>query len=244
MAERIVATIHGYAVFVAEAGTELSAGKIFLPIWCWPSILAATGDRLDGHQNLQDQLFNKDIPDGVKSLKAPVRGGLVEGAGQPRLPHHLGPVPRRRPLPDPGGRCRSRPHRPFRQSHESGDKAECLRCSRIRRSGTPPPRPATTAWARTAPGLQGLLRHAGAARGDGGSDLVVVNHHLFFADVMLRDEGMAELLPACNTVILDEAHQLPRSGHACFRRHGVHGPGARSGPGRPRRGHGQCPRLP
>src|SRR5262249_35239579 len=36
-----------------------------------------------------------------------------------------------------------------------------------------------------------------------------VNHHLFFADVMLRDEGLAELLPACNTVILDEAHQLP-----------------------------------
>src|SRR5256885_8940763 len=40
------------------------------------------------------------------------------------------------------------------------------------------------------------------------ADLVVVNHHLFFADVMLKDEGMAELLPACNTVIFDEAHQL------------------------------------
>jgi ATP-dependent DNA helicase DinG len=41
------------------------------------------------------------------------------------------------------------------------------------------------------------------------ADIVVVNHHLFFADVMLKDEGLAELLPACNTVILDEAHQLP-----------------------------------
>jgi 2,6-dihydroxypseudooxynicotine hydrolase len=41
------------------------------------------------------------------------------------------------------------------------------------------------------------------------ADVVVVNHHLFFADVTLRDEGLAELLPACNTVILDEAHQLP-----------------------------------
>jgi len=41
------------------------------------------------------------------------------------------------------------------------------------------------------------------------ADVVVVNHHLFFADVMLRDEGLAELLPACNTIILDEAHQLP-----------------------------------
>ena len=41
------------------------------------------------------------------------------------------------------------------------------------------------------------------------ADVVVVNHHLFFADVVLRDEGISELLPACNTVIFDEAHQLP-----------------------------------
>ncbi len=41
------------------------------------------------------------------------------------------------------------------------------------------------------------------------ADVIVVNHHLFFADVMLRDEGVAELLPSANTVIFDEAHQLP-----------------------------------
>ena len=41
------------------------------------------------------------------------------------------------------------------------------------------------------------------------ADVVVVNHHLFFADVMLKDDGLGELLPACNTVIFDEAHQLP-----------------------------------
>jgi ATP-dependent DNA helicase DinG len=55
---------------------------------------------------------------------------------------------------------------------------------------------------------QGLLRLA--ARQDAlVADVVVVNHHLFFADVMLKDEGMGELLPACNTIIFDEAHQLP-----------------------------------
>src|SRR5204862_193646 len=41
------------------------------------------------------------------------------------------------------------------------------------------------------------------------ADVVVINHHLFFADVVLKDEGLADLLPRCNTVILDEAHQLP-----------------------------------
>ena len=48
------------------------------------------------------------------------------------------------------------------------------------------------------------------------ADVVVVNHHLFFADVMLQDEGLAELLPACNTVILDEAHQLPETATLFF----------------------------
>ena len=41
------------------------------------------------------------------------------------------------------------------------------------------------------------------------ADVVVVNHHLFFADVALKDIGVAELLPTANTVIFDEAHQLP-----------------------------------
>jgi len=48
------------------------------------------------------------------------------------------------------------------------------------------------------------------------ADVVVVNHHLFFADVVLRDEGVAELLPACNTIILDEAHQLPETARLFF----------------------------
>jgi ATP-dependent DNA helicase DinG len=45
---------------------------------------------------------------------------------------------------------------------------------------------------------------------------VVINHHLFFADVALRDEGISELLPACNTVIFDEAHQLPETARLFF----------------------------
>jgi ATP-dependent DNA helicase DinG len=48
------------------------------------------------------------------------------------------------------------------------------------------------------------------------ADVVVVNHHLFFADVVLRDEGVAELLPACNAVIFDEAHQLPETASLFF----------------------------
>jgi len=41
------------------------------------------------------------------------------------------------------------------------------------------------------------------------ADLLVVNHHLFFADVALREEGFGKLLPGVECVIFDEAHQLP-----------------------------------
>jgi len=41
------------------------------------------------------------------------------------------------------------------------------------------------------------------------AQLVVVNHHLFFSDVSLKEEGFGELLPQYEVVIFDEAHQLP-----------------------------------
>lgn len=40
------------------------------------------------------------------------------------------------------------------------------------------------------------------------SDIVVVNHHLFFADLNVRESGVAELLPSTQVVVFDEAHQL------------------------------------
>lgn len=48
------------------------------------------------------------------------------------------------------------------------------------------------------------------------ADVVVVNHHLFFADLALKDSGIAELLPTANTVIFDEAHQLPETATLFF----------------------------
>jgi ATP-dependent DNA helicase DinG len=40
------------------------------------------------------------------------------------------------------------------------------------------------------------------------ADVVVVNHHLLFADLDVRDSGMARLLPNTGVVVIDEAHQL------------------------------------
>ena len=50
---------------------------------------------------------------------------------------------------------------------------------------------------------------AEARRRAAAADVVVVNHHLLFADMALRDQGFAELLPLADTLIIDEAHQIP-----------------------------------
>ncbi|OCG66710.1 ATP-dependent helicase [Gilliamella sp. Nev5-1] len=41
------------------------------------------------------------------------------------------------------------------------------------------------------------------------ADIVVVNHHLFLADVVVKDSGFGELIPKADVMIFDEAHQLP-----------------------------------
>ncbi|MGD8773361.1 MAG: ATP-dependent DNA helicase, partial [Gammaproteobacteria bacterium] len=43
------------------------------------------------------------------------------------------------------------------------------------------------------------------------SDVVIVNHHLLLADMVLREEGFGQLLPGADAVIVDEAHQLPET---------------------------------
>ena len=59
------------------------------------------------------------------------------------------------------------------------------------------------------------------------ADLVVVNHHLFFADLALRDSGVAELLPTVDVAVFDEAHQLVEAGVQFLGTHARHRPGAR-----------------
>ncbi len=41
------------------------------------------------------------------------------------------------------------------------------------------------------------------------ADLVVVNHHLLFADLAIKQDGFGEILPGAHAFILDEAHQIP-----------------------------------
>ncbi|WP_374344008.1 ATP-dependent DNA helicase [Azonexus sp.] len=205
MAERIAAAIHKHEVFIAEAGT--GTGKTFAylvpALRSGGKVIVSTGTK-----TLQDQLFNKDLPMVRAALKAPVRIALLKGRANYVCPYHL-----ERSLAD--GRFLSREDAAdarriavFAKTTQTGDKAECIEVN----ENSPVWNSATSTrdncLGQDCPDYRDCFVMA-ARREAMAADLLVVNHHLFFADVMLRDEGMAELLPACNTVIFDEAHQLP-----------------------------------
>ena len=205
MARAIAQAIDACQALVAEAGT--GTGKTFA--YLVPALLS--GGKVivsTGTKTLQDQLFEKDIPMVRAALKTPVKVALLKGRANYVCPYHL-----ERALAD--GRFFAREDAAharlvarFASSTKTGDKAEC--------SGVPED---SGVWPQVTSTRENCLgqecpHHSGcfvlnARREAMAADVVVVNHHLFFADVMLRDEGMAELLPACNTVIFDEAHQLP-----------------------------------
>ena len=212
MAERIAAAMATNSVLVAEAGT--GTGKTYA--YLVPALLS--GGKVivsTGTKNLQDQLFARDIPTVRKALGSPVKVALLKGRANYVCHYHL-----ERALAD--GRFVAREDAAyasriarFAKKTKTGDKADC---------GDVPE--SSTVWGLVTSTRENCLGQdcpsnkecfvLAARREALAADLVVVNHHLFFADVMLRDEGMAELLPACNTVIFDEAHQLPETASLFF----------------------------
>ena len=212
MATAIADTISDNGILVAEAGT--GTGKTFA--YLIPALLAGGKVIIStGTKTLQDQLFNRDLPTVRDALKVPVTLALLKGRANYVCHYHLG-----RAAQD--GRFGSRDdlrhlkkiERYAKVSH-SGDK-----------SGLSEVPENAAIWGQVTSTRENCLGSEcpdykqcfvmEARKQALSADVVVVNHHLFFADVMLRDEGLSELLPACNTVIFDEAHQLPETASLFF----------------------------
>jgi ATP-dependent DNA helicase DinG len=212
MARRVARAMRERHVLLAEAGTGTGKTIAYLvpALLFGGKVIVSTGTK-----TLQDQLFHRDLPAVRKALGLPVTVALLKGRANYVCAHHL-----ERSLED--GRFAARDTAldlqtiaRFAAQTRSGDKAEL--------ADVPEDSPAWPLATSTRDNcLGGKCRHFNGcfvmkARRDAlAADVVVVNHHLFFADVVLRDEGMAELLPSCNTVILDEAHQLPETATAFF----------------------------
>lgn len=214
MARAITDTITGNRVLVAEAGT--GTGKTFA--YLVPALLAGGKVIIStGTKTLQDQLFNRDIPTVRAALKVPVIVALLKGRSNYVCHYHL-----ERTLKDGRTSFTSRDEVKYLKLIEryagvskTGDK-----------SGLSEIPESAAVWQQVTSTRENCLGSdcpsyktcfvMEARKQALSADVVVVNHHLFFADVMLRDEGLSELLPACNTVIFDEAHQLPETASLFF----------------------------
>jgi ATP-dependent DNA helicase DinG len=216
MAEKIDAAIKRAGVLVAEAGTGTGKTYAYLvpALQSGGKVIISTGTK-----NLQDQLFRRDIPTVIKALGIPVSTALLKGRANYVCLHHLDGA-----IAD--GRFLSREDvkhihviRRFADRCLSGggtgDKAELPDVSE--RSSAWPAAVSTREnclGSQCAQYAECFVMKARKAAME--AEVVVVNHHLFFADLVLKDDGAQDLLPACNTVIFDEAHQLPETATMFF----------------------------
>jgi ATP-dependent DNA helicase DinG len=212
MARAVADAIAAKGVLVAEAGT--GTGKTFA--YLVPALL--TGGKVvisTGTKTLQDQLFDRDIPTVRRALGAPVTVALLKGRTNYVCHHHLERALEDARLPAREDARHLVEIERFARGTATGDKADC----------TAVPEHAGI-WSYVTSTRENCLGSKcryyddcfvmKARREALAADVVVVNHHLFFADLVLRDEGAAELLPACNTVVFDEAHQLPETAGMFF----------------------------
>ena len=208
MALAIASTVQSGGALVVEAGTGI--GKTFA--YLIPALLS--GKRVlvsTATKALQDQLFGRDLPLLVKALGLPVRIALLKGRASYLCLHRMEMARQDAGVRDALSMRALGKIEQWAQSTTAGDLAELKGLDE--RS---PLIPLVTSTRENCLGSQCpkfRACHVNLARRDAlAADIVVINHHLFFADLAVRESGMAELLPTVNTVIFDEAHQLNEIG--------------------------------
>ena len=205
MAEAVVAALEEGDTLVVEAGT--GTGKTYA--YLIPALLSGARVIIStGTRHLQDQLYHQDLPVVRQALNAPVRTALLKGRGNYLCRYRLQAT-------EQDGRLSSREQvaelhriRAWAGRTRRGDIAEI------------PDVPETSLiWPRVTSTVDNCLGQdcpqladcflAKARREALAADVLVINHHLFCADMAIKETGFAELLPGAEAFILDEAHQLP-----------------------------------
>ena len=208
LAERIAEAIDRREALVAEAGTGV--GKTFA--YLVPLLLSGRRALVStATKSLQDQLFLRDLPRLAAALRVPATLALLKGRASYLCRWRLQQAQLSGQLPD---RFAVRAlHRVaiWAQGTRSGDLAEIEGLD-----DRSPVIPLVTSTRDNCLGTECPEYrncHVMHARREAmAADLVVVNHHLFFADLALRDSGVAELLPTVDAAVFDEAHQLLDAG--------------------------------
>lgn len=208
MAEAVAETLTDRGVLVAEAGT--GTGKTFA--YLLPVLLDAGRAIIStGTRHLQDQLFHRDLPALQAAIGRPRDIALLKGRANYLCIHRLdiaieeavqGGHAARRDL------AQLEKARSWSAMSASGDLVDL--------TALPEASPLRARITSTTENCLGQECPAfsecfvlKARRRAQEADVVVVNHHLLLADMVLKEEGFGEILPGADAVIIDEAHQLP-----------------------------------
>ena len=208
MAEAIALTVAEGGALVVEAGTGIGKTYAYLV----PALLS--GNRLlvsTATKTLQDQLFERDLPGLVQALGLPLRTALLKGRASYLCQHRLGLAREQAELSNRNTLSELARVEVWALGTRTGDLAEVPGLDE--RSALNPLITSTrdNCLGSQCPSFR--VCHVNQARREAlAADVVVVNHHLFFADLAVRESGLAELLPTVQTVIFDEAHQLNETG--------------------------------
>ena len=205
MAEAIEQALdhHGALVVEAETGTGKTLAYLVPALLSDGPTLVSTGTK-----SLQEQLFFRDLPAVLKALGIHRRVALLKGRANYLCPYRLElHLEEARFLTRETAEQMQVVARWAARTH-SGDIAELREIAE-----DAPVWPWVTSTAENCLGQECprvsecpvMLARQQAQE----ADLVVVNHHLFFADAALKEEGVSDLLPSARAVIFDEAHQLP-----------------------------------
>lgn len=212
MAERVASAIDDGQHLIAEAGT--GTGKTFA--YLVPAIMSQSKVLIStGTKNLQDQLFHKDVPIVTKALAQAATVAKLKGRANYLCLHRLEIAEYEGRFTTPEMANSVIDIREWSATTTSGDISEMSSISEDDMIW-----PSVTSTSDNCLGsdcshfetchLNEARRQAQAA------DIVVINHHLLFADMMLRDDGFAELLPQADAIIVDEAHQLAEVASSFF----------------------------
>src|SRR4051794_32371397 len=208
MAIAVADAIEQRGALVVEAGTGV--GKTFA--YVVPALLSGARALIStATKNLQDQLFFRDLPRLRAALQVPVSVALLKGRGSYLCLHRVDQARQTAQLPDRWAVRTLAKVEAWSRTTINGDLAELEGLDE--RS---PVIPLVTSSRENCLGGDcpqfGRCHVVRARREAMAADVVVVNHHLFFADMALRDSGVAELLPTVDLALFDEAHQLSEAG--------------------------------
>jgi ATP-dependent DNA helicase DinG len=205
MAAHVDAALAARSALVVEAGT--GTGKTFA--YLVPALLSGRKVIVStATKTLQEQLFRRDLPTVAGALGMPVTVALLKGRANYLCWHRLN-------LAEESAR--------FAASAGDALLAEIGQWARVTRTGeiseleTISER--SPVWPRVTSTAENCLGQrcdqyqrcfvVDARREAIEADIVIVNHHLLLADMVLREEGFVSLLPGADGVIVDEAHQFP-----------------------------------